>query len=85
MSTVIVQKTTTAIRCNCGHLWLTASKSGYPKCPRCHSSISLKKHAVILESDTKRELKEKEKQAVTESEPQNTAEAFGENYENIQR
>jgi hypothetical protein len=82
MSIVIVQKTTTAIRCKCGHLWLTASKSDYPRCPRCHSSVSRKKHAVYLESDAKRKLKQR---AESESEAQTTAEAIGENYENIRR
>jgi phage FluMu protein Com len=81
MSTVIVQKTTTAIRCICGHLWLTASKSSYPKCPRCHSSISRKKHAVILESDTQRKLKER---ADSGSLDQNAAkEIDGLNYDDI--
>ena len=60
MSTVIIEKVATAIRCTCGHLWLTASKSKYPTCPRCHSTVSRKKHAVILESDNTKKLKEKE-------------------------
>jgi hypothetical protein len=60
MSTVIIEKVATAIRCTCGHLWLTASKSKYPTCPRCHNTVSRKKHAVTLESDTTRKLKEKE-------------------------
>ena len=58
MSTVIIEKVATAIRCICGHLWLTASKSRYPTCPVCHRTISRKKHAVILQSDTSRKLKE---------------------------
>jgi hypothetical protein len=58
MSTVIIEKVATAIRCTCGHLWLTASKSRYPTCPVCHSTISRKKHAVILESDTTRKVKQ---------------------------
>jgi len=57
MSTVIIQKVATAIRCTCGHLWLTTSKSKYPQCPRCHSNISRKKHAVILESESRRKQK----------------------------
>jgi hypothetical protein len=68
MSTVIIEKVATAIRCTCGHLWLTASKSRYPTCPKCHSTISRKKHAVILESDTTRKQKEKES---ADSGPQN--------------
>ena len=73
-----------AIRCTCGHLWLTTSKSMYPTCPRCHTTVSRKKHAVVLESDTTRKLKEK---AVSESQPQDTANGngIGENYANIQR
>jgi predicted nucleic acid-binding Zn-ribbon protein len=70
MSTVIIEKVATAIRCTCGHLWLTASKSRYPTCPKCHSTISRKKHAVILESDTTRKLKE-EKEESADSGPQN--------------
>ena len=62
MSTVIIEKVATAIRCTCGHLWLTASKSRYPTCPVCHSTISRKEHAVILESDTTRKLKGEGKQ-----------------------
>jgi hypothetical protein len=58
MSEVIIKKVATAMRCNCGHLWLTTSKSKYPSCPRCHIAISRKKHAVILESDTTRRQKE---------------------------
>jgi phage FluMu protein Com len=72
MSTVIIEKVATAIRCTCGHLWLTASKSKYPTCPRCHSTVSRKKHAVILESDTTRKLKQKES-ADSGSQHQNTA------------
>jgi hypothetical protein len=79
MSTVIVEKVTTAIRCVCGHLWLTASKSKYPTCPKCHTTISRKKHAVILESETKR----KEKEAAFESQPQSTANNISENYGEI--
>jgi hypothetical protein len=63
MSTVIIEKIATAIRCTCGHVWLTTSKSKYPTCPRCHSTVSRKKHAVILESDTTRKLKQKEKES----------------------
>jgi hypothetical protein len=58
MSEVIIQKVATAIRCNCGHLWLTASKSKYPTCPRCHIPISRKKHGVLLESDITRKQNE---------------------------
>jgi hypothetical protein len=57
MSTVIIERVATAIRCTCGHLWLTTSRSKYPQCPRCHSTISRKKHAVILESETVRKQK----------------------------
>jgi predicted nucleic acid-binding Zn-ribbon protein len=64
-----------AIRCTCGHLWLTTSKSMYPTCPRCHTTVSRKKHAVILESDTKRKLKEKA--ADSRSHPQNPANSDG--------
>jgi hypothetical protein len=75
-----------AIRCTCGHLWLTTSKSPYPTCPRCHTTVSRKKHAVILESETKR--KEKER-AVSGSQPQGTANGngngFSENLENLQQ
>ena len=75
MSTVIIEKVATAIRCPCGHLWLSASKSRYPTCPVCHSTISRKKHVVILESDTTRAKKgnENEKDADSESQVQNTA------------
>ena len=80
MSTVIIEKVATAIRCTCGHLWLTASKSKYPTCPRCHSTVSRKKHAVILESDTTRKLKEKEN-ADSGSQHQNAADKkIGVNY-----
>ena len=71
-----------AIRCTCGHLWLTTSKSMYPTCPRCHTTVSRKKHAVVLESDTTRKLKEK---ADSGSLDQNAANRDGENYENLQR
>jgi hypothetical protein len=54
MSEVLIQKVATAIRCKCGHLWLTTSKSKYPTCPRCHIAISRKKYAVVLESETAR-------------------------------
>jgi hypothetical protein len=82
MSEVIIQKVATAMRCKCGHLWLTTSKSKYPSCPRCHVGISRKKHAVVLESETARKLKEN---AISGSQPQRTADAIGENYEDIQR
>jgi predicted nucleic acid-binding Zn-ribbon protein len=72
-----------AIRCTCGHLWLTTSKSMYPTCPRCHTTVSRKKHAVILESETTRNLKEKA--ADSEFSAQNTAKTSDGNYENIQR
>jgi hypothetical protein len=79
MSSVIIEKVAIAIRCTCGHLWLTASKSKYPTCPRCHSTISLKKHAVTLESDTTRKQKER---ADSGSLDQNTAkEIDGLNYD----
>jgi hypothetical protein len=70
MSEVIIQKVAVAMRCTCGHLWLTASKARYPTCPRCHTTISRKKHAVILESDTAKAFKEK---ASSEFDPQNAA------------
>jgi hypothetical protein len=86
MSEVIIQKVAMAIRCTYGHLWLTTSKSLYPTCPRCHTTVSRKKHAVILESDTTKKLKLKEK-ADSELRTQNTANgnSVGENYENLQR
>jgi predicted nucleic acid-binding Zn-ribbon protein len=73
-----------AIRCTCGHLWLTTSKSMYPTCPRCHTTVSRKRHAVVLESDTTRKLKLKEK-ADSELRTQNTANGNDGNYENLQR
>jgi hypothetical protein len=82
MSEVIIQKVATAVRCNCGHLWLTASKGKHVSCPRCHVGISKKKHAVVLESDTTRKLKEK---ADSELRTQNTANGNDGNYENLQR
>jgi hypothetical protein len=83
MSEVIIQKVATAVRCNCGHLWLTISKGKYVSCPRCHVGISRKKHAVVLEPETVRKLKQK---ADSELRTQNPAETIGENYyEDIQR
>jgi hypothetical protein len=67
MSEVIIQKVATAMRCNCGHFWLTTSKSKYPSCPRCHTGISRKKHAVILESDTTRKIKQEEEKESADS------------------
>ena len=71
MSTVIIEKVATAIRCTRGHLWLSTSKSRYPTSPRCHSTISRKKHAVILESDTTKN--QKKNGADSGPEIQNTA------------
>jgi hypothetical protein len=91
MSEVIIQKVATPIRCNCGHLWLTVSKSKYVSCPRCHVGISRKKHAVILESETTRKLKQKQEQeqegADSRSQPENAANVNvdGGNYEDIQQ
>ena len=79
MSTVIIEKVATAIRCTYGHLWLTSSKSRYPTCPVCHSTISRKKHTVILESDTTRNQNQRrnendnDKDADSGPEIQNTA------------
>ena len=74
MSEVVIQKVAMAIRCTCGHLWLTTSISVYPTCPRCHSTISRKKHAVTLESDTTRKLKREAREiADSGSQVQNTA------------
>jgi predicted nucleic acid-binding Zn-ribbon protein len=88
MSEVIIQKVAMAIRCSCGHLWLTTSKSMYPTCPRCHTTVSRKKHAVYLESDTTRKLKQQEKEkteADSGSLDQNAAEGISEIHEDIQR
>lgn len=86
MSEVIIQKVATAMRCNCGHLWLTTSRSKYPSCPRCHMGISRKKHAVILESDTTRKLKGEGKQiADSGSQVQNTASTEGIDNEVLQQ
>jgi hypothetical protein len=48
LSTIIIQKEVTAIKCICGYFWYTASKSKYPACPKCHSQISKKLHEVIV-------------------------------------
>jgi hypothetical protein len=40
MSSIIIQKEMTAMRCVCGYFWYTGSKSRYPSCPRCNSQIS---------------------------------------------
>ena len=69
MSEVLIQKVVTVMNCNCGHLWLTTSKSTYPSCSRFHIAISRKQHAVILESDTTRT----KKGAESEERIQNTA------------
>jgi len=77
MSEVVIEKVAIALRCTCGHLWLSASRSKYPTCPRCHSTISRKKHAVILESETKRN------EAASQSESEKAANRNGENYGDI--
>ena len=48
MSTIIVQKEMTAMKCVCGYFWYTGSKSRYPSCPKCHSQISRKLHEVKI-------------------------------------
>jgi hypothetical protein len=85
MSEVIIQKVATPIRCNCGHLWLTVSKSKYVSCPRCHVGISRKKHAVILESETTRKLKEKAADSEVQTQNQANVNVDGGNYENLQQ
>lgn len=82
MSEVVITKVATAMRCNCGHLWLTTSRSKYPTCPRCHIPISRKKHAAILESETAR--KQKERGAKFEARTQNSAKQEGESHNEVQ-
>jgi hypothetical protein len=81
MSEVLIQKVATAMRCTCGHLWLTTSRSKYPTCPRCHTTISRKRHAIILESETTRN--QKQKGAESGSQLQNSA-GFGESQNEVQ-